>query len=70
MVFASAIKRRDSAINRVTFNLMLAKAESSATAWTGVSDIPVRSRSHRNITFTRSVTEMRPAIAKLVKNNA
>jgi len=60
-VFASAIKRRDSAINRVTFNLMLAKAESNVKTRTGVSDIPVR---------TRAVTEMRPAIAELVKNNA
>ena len=40
---------------------MLPKAESNGKTWTGVSDIPVR---------TRDVTEMKPAIAVLVKNNA
>ena len=40
---------------------MLPKVESNVKTWTGVSDIPVR---------TRAVTEMRPAIAELVKKNA
>lgn len=40
---------------------MLAKAESNVKTWTGVSDIPVR---------TRAVTEMKPAMAELVKNIA
>jgi len=40
---------------------MLAKAESNVKTWTDVSLLPVR---------TRAVTEMTPAIAELVKNNA
>ena len=40
---------------------MLAKAESNVKTWTGVSDIPVR---------TRAATEMKLAMVELVKNIA